>query len=328
MSQPVHIVVADTSEGAGRDLSIEQKNFPQPHHLERFTYEGDPETLTAACRDADAVLTDFVPFSRAVLEQMKSCRVISIAATGWDNVDIDAAADLGISVCCVGEYCTNEVADHAMALVLALNRKLFSYHHQVQVQKSWAWDEVTGIRRLAGQKIGIIGLGRIGRAVAERARAFGLEVLAFDPWMSPEDAPHGVRTVNFNELLAHSDIISLHCNLGPENAGLLNTDAFAQMRRKPLLINVSRGVLVDESAMVQALDSGQLSGAALDVLTEEPPHLEDHPLAGRDNVILTPHVAFYSDQSLHENREISSSNIRHFFAGNFDKVNCFVHQAE
>jgi D-3-phosphoglycerate dehydrogenase len=242
-------------------------------------------------------------------------------------VDINAAAARGISVCCVGEYCTGEVADHAMALLLALNRKLMQYHAQVQHDRSWAWDDVRGIRRLAGQTLGVIGLGRIGLAVIERARGFGLKIIAHDPFVAPDGIPKGTELVSLDELLDRSDIITLHCNLAKDNCAMLDAGAFAKMARKPLLINVARGALIDESALLHALDTGRVAGAALDVLADEPPELANHPLTGRDDVILTPHVAFYSDRSLLECRRISALNIRRFFQGRFDEVFRFVHHA-
>jgi D-3-phosphoglycerate dehydrogenase len=327
-ARPVRIVVVDSPEGAGRDLSVEIEHFPDGHELSRFTYTDDPAALIEACANADAILTDYAPLSRELLHKLPHCRLVSVAATGWDCVDVQAARERGISVCCVGEYCSGEVADHTMALMLALNRKLMSYHAQVQRGKSWAYDEVTGIRRLAGQTLGIIGLGRIGREVARRATGFGLNIIAHDPFLNPEDCPEGIELTDFDGLLGRSDIITLHCNLAEDSRAMLDAGAFAKMDRRPLLINVARGMLIDEPALLEALDSGRISAAALDVLAQEPPAIDGHPLAGRDNVILTPHVAFYSDQSLLENREISALNIRHFFAGRFDQVFRFIHHAQ
>jgi D-3-phosphoglycerate dehydrogenase len=301
--------------------------LPRGAEIRQVTNHGDPAELVDACRDADAVITDYVRFDRAVLSQMTRCRVVSVAATGWDRIDIVAARELGISVCCVGEYCTGEVADHTMALMLALNRRLLNYHAQVQQDKSWAYDRVGGIRRLAGQTLGIVGMGRIGRAVAKRARGFGLSIIGHDPFLPEAQAPGDIPMAGLGELLERSDIISLHCNLVDENRALIHAGAFNHMHRRPLLINVARGGLVDEKALVGALDSGNVAGAALDVLADEPPGLEGHPLAGRDDVILTPHVAFYSDQSLQDCRRISAANIRHFFAGRPDEVFRFVHHA-
>jgi len=310
------VVFAEMPEAAGRDLSVERQHLPAAAHIETFTYRGEQDALIFACRAADAILTDYVPFSRDVLQRLPRCRIISVAATGWDCVDVRAAAEQGIGVSCVGEYCTDEVADHTMALLLALNRQLLAYHHQVQADRSWRWNEIQGVKRLAGQTLGLVGFGRIGQAVCRRALGFGLRVLACDPLVDAGTASrHGVRPAGLEELLAGSDIISLHCNLGADNRGLLNRAAFARMRRKPFLLNVARGALIVEADLVDALDRGLVAGAALDVLTEESPDLLRHPLAGRRDVLLTPHVAFYSESSLADLRRISAANIRAFLEG-------------
>ena len=315
------IVFAEMPEAAGRDLSIERQHLPSTARIESFTYRGDPDALIAACRDADAIVTDYVPFNRAVLAQLPRCRIISVGATGWDCVDIRAAADRGIRVSCIGEYCTNEVADHTLALLLALNRKLLAYDRQVRADRSWRWDDIQGLRRLAGQTLGLVGFGRIGQAVCRRALGFGLSVLACDPLVDAETAKrHGARMADLEELLSDADIISLHCNLSATNRGLLNRAAFARVRRKPLLLNVARGALIDESALVEALDQGLVAGAALDVLTQDSPDLLHHPLAGRGDVLLTPHVAFYSEAALADLRRISVQNARAFLEGRPDEV--------
>jgi D-3-phosphoglycerate dehydrogenase len=315
------IVFAEMPEAAGRDLSIERRHLPAAARIERFTYRGEPAALIAACRGADAILTDYVPFDGAVLQHFERCRIISVAATGWDCVDIRAAEERGIRVSCVGEYCTDEVADHALALLLALNRQLLAYDRQVQVDRSWRWNEIRGLRRLSGQALGLIGFGRIGQAVCRRALGFGLRVLANDPRIDAATASrHGARLCDFEELLAESDIISLHSNLEAGSRGLLDRAAFARMRLKPLLLNVARGGLVIEADLVDALDRGLVAGAALDVLAEESPDLRHHPLVGRSDVLLTPHVAFYSETALEDLRRISAENIRAFLDGRPDHV--------
>lgn len=317
----MRIVFAEMPEAAGRDLSIEQRHLPADVRIECFTYAGDPRALVAACREADAIVTDYVPFDRDVLQQLQRCRIISVAATGWDCVDVRAAAERGIRVSSVGEYCTNEVADHTLALLLALNRKLLAYHRQVQEGRDWRWNEIRGVRRLAGQTLGLVGFGRIGQAVCRRALGFGLSVLAFDPLLNESAiGRHGARAAGFEELLAGADIISLHCNLSDASRGLLNRAAFARMRRKPLLVNVARGALIIEADLVDALDQGLLAGAALDVLAQDSPDLLHHPLAGRDDVLLTPHVAFYSESALEDLRRISAQNVRSFLEGRPDEV--------
>ena len=309
------VVFAEMPEAEGRDLSIERRHLPAGVQIQTFTYRGDRSALAAACRDADAIVTDYVPFDRTVLAGLSRCRIISVAATGWDCVDVPAATDHGIRVSSVGEYCTDEVADHTLALLLALNRKLFAYHRQVQVDRDWRWNLVQGVQRLSGRTLGLIGFGRIGQAVCRRARSFGLDVLACDPRIDAETANRqGATLAAFEKLLADADIISLHCNLDATNRGLLNRAAFAAMKRKPLLLNVARGALIVEPDLVEALDRGLVAGAALDVLTEDSPDLSQHPLVGRGDVLLTPHVAFYSESALDDLRRISAENVRAFFA--------------
>jgi phosphoglycerate dehydrogenase-like enzyme len=317
----VKIVFAEMPEAEGRDLSIERRHMPAGAHVETFTFRGDRDALLAACRDADAILTDYVPFDRAVLGALEGCRLISVTATGWDCVDVAAAAERGIRVAAVGEYCTDEVADHTLALLLALNRRLLAYHRQVQDGHSWRWNEVQGLKRLAGQTLGLVGFGRIGQAVCRRALGFGMKVLACDPRVDAAAVRRfGAEPLGFDELLARSDIISLHSNLDAGSRGLLNGAAFETMKRKPLLINVARGALLVEADLVDALDRGLIAGAALDVLAEDSPDLGHHPLVGRADVLLTPHVAFYSESALEDLRRISALNIREFLEGRPDQV--------
>ena len=323
------VVFAEMPEAAGRDLSIERQHLPTAARIECFTYSGDPDALIAACRDADAIVTDYVPFNRAVLARLPRCRIISVAATGWDCVDVRAAAERGIRVSRVGEYCTDEVADHTLALLLALNRQLLAYHHQVQADRDWRWNAIQGVKRLAGQALGLVGFGRIGQAVCRRALGFGLRVLVSDPLVDAATADrHGAHRTDFEDLLAQADIISLHCNLTAANRGLLNRAAFALMQRKPLLLNVARGGLIVEPDLVEALDHGLLAGAALDVLVQDSPDLLHHPLAGRRDVLLTPHVAFYSESALADLRRISAQNVRAFLEGRPEEVFRLVSPAE
>lgn len=308
-------------EAAGRDLSIERRELPPAARVVTYTHRGDRAALVAACRGADAVLTDYVPFDRAVLAGLERCRIISVAATGWDCVDAAAAAERGIAVAAVGEYCTDEVADHTLALLLALERRLRDYDRQVQVGHSWRWNDVQGIERLAGRTLGLVGFGRIGQAVCRRARGFGLAVLATDPRVDAGTIRrHGAEPAGFEDVLARSDIVSLHSNLEAGSRGLIDRAAFAKMRRRPALINVARGGLVVEADLVAALDAGLVRGAALDVLAEDSPDLGHHPLIGRRDVLLTPHVAFYSESALKDLQRISAANIAAFLDGRPEAV--------
>ncbi len=312
----MRILFAEMPEAAGRDLSIERRELPDGAEVATYTHRGDAEALAAACRGAAAILTDYVPFDRAMLGRLEGCRIISVAATGWDCVDAGAAAERGIAVAAVGEYCTDEVADHTLALLLALERRLRDYDRQVQEDHSWRWNDVRGIERLAGRTLGLVGFGRIGQAVCRRACGFGLAVIACDPRVDADTIRrHGAEPASFEDVLARADILSLHSNLDTGSRGLIDRAAFGKMRRRPALINVARGGLVVEADLVAALDAGLVRGAALDVLAEDSPDLGHHPLVGRRDVLLTPHVAFYSESALNDLSRISAANIRAFLDG-------------
>jgi D-3-phosphoglycerate dehydrogenase len=199
----------------------------------------------------------------------------------------------------VPDYCMHEVSDHAMALLLALARKIPFSNKLVQAGR-WEMPAVAPLRRLAGQVLGLIGFGNIPRALAPKAKAFGFEVIAHDPYAGKEVFAAGaVEAVSLETLLARSDAISVHAPLTPATRGLIDAAAFARMKKGAVIVNTARGPLIDEPALLAALDSGHLGGAALDVVATEPLP-KDSPLIGRDNVILTPHTAFYSVEALNE----------------------------
>ncbi len=322
------VVVADAPENAGRDLSVEQSILGPDIELVRRSWGSNEELLISACRDADVVLTDYAPLTRMVIEQLQWCQLISVAATGYNSVDLEAAADANISVCAIEEYCTEEVADHVILLMLALCRRLVEYHDQVQRENLWQFDSLTGLARMRDMTLGIVGFGKIGQAVARRARGFGTTIVAYDPYPDEDAATDlGVRFCDLPALLAEADIISLSCGLSTDNQHVIDASAFQRMSKNPILINCARGGLVDEGALVNALDTGQISGAALDVLNDESADLRTSKLTGRKNVIITPHVAFYSDASILENRRVSASNIRNFLDGEHAKVRKYIHRA-
>jgi D-3-phosphoglycerate dehydrogenase len=322
------VLIAHTPEAADPNHDIEASVLGTNVDIVHYVYQGDAHKLIAACRDVDVILTAYVPLTRTVIEALPRCRLISVNATGYSAVDIEAAADTGISVCAIDDYCAGEVADHTLLLMLALARRLPDYHSQVQVEHRWEWDSVSGLSRLGDLTLGLIGFGTIGQAVARRALGFGMSVVANDPWADTSSAAElGVQLCRLEDIFARSDIISLHCALTTDNEKFVNRDAFRRMQNKPILINTARGGLVDEAALIEALDTGQVAAAGLDVLTEESPNIETLPLIGRPNVILTPHVAFYSDRSIIENRCLSASNIRYFLDGEHDRVRKYIHQA-
>jgi D-3-phosphoglycerate dehydrogenase len=233
-----------------------------------------------------------------MIRQMARCRIISRFGIGVDNVDIPAATERGIVVTKVPDYCIDEVSDHAVALLLAAVRKIPFANSMVHSGR-WEMPAVVPIHRLRGTTLGLVGFGRIPQLVAPKAQAFGMRVVAFDPYIPKAVFDSAkVESVDFPQLLKTSDYVSIHAPLLPETQGLFNADAFRQMKRHAYLINTARGPIVDEAALAQALDAGQIAGAALDVMTKEPP--TGSPLLGRPNVIITPHTSFYSEESLND----------------------------
>ena len=258
--------------------------------------ESTPEAILAVARDADAVLTTYAKMPAAVVEQLTRCRIIARFGIGVDNVDIPTATKRGIIVTRVPDYCLDEVSDHAMALLLALARKIPSSNARTHAGR-WEMKAVTPIHRLRGTVLGLVAFGQIPQLMAPKAKAFGLRVVTYDPNVSGEVlARAGVERVDFDELLKISDYVSIHTPLLPATRHLFNAEAFGRMKPTAYLINTARGPIVDEVALAQALDQKQIAGAALDVMEQEPPVAS--PLFGRDNVILTPHTSFYSEESL------------------------------
>ncbi len=322
------VVIADIGEPSDRGLGVETDILGPGVTIEHLVNAEDEARLIDGCRDADAVVADLVPITAEVIAAMPRCRLISVMGTGYSHIDLDAARAHGVSVCAVGDYCTEEVADHVLLLILALCRRLKAYQDLVEKDRLWQWDRFTGLARLQNLTLGIVGFGKIGRAVARRARGFGMTVIAYDEYVASNDVTEpGVRMCEFDELLQDSDVISLNCGLSPDNEHLVNEATLSRMRRKPVLINCARGELVDEAALAAALDSGQVSAAGLDVLHGEPPDLATSKLTGRDNVIITPHVAFYSDASILACRQISARNVRHFLDGRHELVDRYVYNS-
>ncbi|MEL7625170.1 MAG: C-terminal binding protein, partial [Clostridiales bacterium] len=231
--------------------------------------------------------------------------------------------ELGIAVANVPNYCAYEVADHAMALMLAALRNVVHYERKVR-QGIWDINDAPPMRRLAGLKLGLLGFGCIPQMVAQRAKGFEMEVMAYDPYLPAEvAAKFGVPLVSMEEILEKCDIISCHMPLTPGTAGMINKELFDQMKQKPLFVNTSRGGVIAEQDLVEALKTGQIRGAALDVLRDEPPHFSDE-IFRLPNVIITPHAAFFSEEALKEVRSRSANNVANFLKKDYEKINFIV----
>jgi len=280
----------------------------------RMAISPSASDILDVAREADGVFVTYAKLPGELLRQFKRCKVIGRFGLGVDNIDVKTAAELGIVVTYVPDYCLQEVSDHAMALLLALARKIPFSNTLVQAGR-WEMPAVVPMRRLEGRTLGLVGFGNIPRRLAPKAMAFGLKVVAYDPY-APADAARaaGVRLVEFEQLLAISDYVSLHAPLTPQTRGLFNADAFSKMKNGAYLINTARGPLIDEHALIAALDSGYLEGAALDVVATEPLS-KDSRLLGRANVILTPHTAFYSVEALEELQTKCATDVARVLSG-------------
>ncbi len=264
--------------------------------------------------DPVALVTQWAPITARVLDMCPHLKVVSRNGIGVDNIDLEHCRQRGIVVTNSPRYCTEEVADHAMALVLALARKLVLTTDRVRAGE-WTSEFVIPIRRLSQCTLGVIGMGGIGRAVVERARPFFGEVIGYDAYA--QDVVVGgqpVPLVSLEELLARSDFVDLHVPGTAETRHLINRETLALMKPGAYLVNTCRGVVVDTEALVEALRSGHLRGAGLDVFEQEPLP-SDHPLRSFPEVIITPHVAFYSEESTADVRRDTCVNIVNVLAG-------------
>lgn len=257
------------------------------------------EEVIALAADADGILNCYAKMTAKVIGSLQRCKVIARYGIGVDNVDLAAATRAGIVVTNVPDYCVDEVSDHALALFLALARRVAAADAAV---KGGAWDVVAhkAIQRLRGRTFGLLGFGKIARALAAKVQALGMQVVAADPYVdAPAMAAQGVRKVELEALLREADAVSVHVPLSPETRHCIGERELARMKPTAILINTSRGGLIDEPALAAALTAGRLGGAGLDVASPEPPP-PDHPLRQAPNVVLTPHLAFYSQESVVE----------------------------
>ncbi|WP_313816006.1 C-terminal binding protein [Citricoccus sp.] len=295
----------------GADLEVERRVLAEAGADIVVAQSGGEEHLAELARDVDAIVTCFAQVTETVLRSATRCLTVARTGVGVDNIDVRTATELGMVVSNVPVYCTDEVADHALALMLALNRQL------VPLSRSAAgggWDRQAAPlpARLRGKVLGLVGMGEIGRALVPRARALGLEVMAL---RRHREVPAGVRTVDTLEaLLAQSDIVSLHLPQTEQTLGLLGARELALMKPTAVLVNTARGGLVDTEALLAALERGALAGAGLDV-TDPEPLPADHRLRSLDQVILTPHAAFASEGSLTELSQKAATNVADVLRG-------------
>jgi D-3-phosphoglycerate dehydrogenase / 2-oxoglutarate reductase len=254
------------------------------------------DEVMAVAADADAILSQYARVTGRVLDRLSRCRVAVRYGVGVDTVDLPAATDRGVVVANVPDYCYEEVSDHTIAITLAMWRGVAYYDRAIR-KGAWQATAIPFMHRLAGKVMGVMGLGRIGSAVARKAMGVGLKVVGYDPFPIPW--PAGVAKMSFEQVLQESDVISLNLPLNPDTRHIIDQAALRLVKKTAFLVNTARGGLVDTAALCRALQEGRIGGAALDVLEQEPIP-PDSPLLSMENVILTPHAGWYSDQSVIE----------------------------
>ena len=284
-----------------------------------------PADVVRECQGVEVLMNQYAPLTSEAFAGLPDLKLVVRHGVGVNHIDLAAASRHGVTVCNVPDGSTNEVADHAMALLLALGRKIVRLDRKVR-EGRWTHEDAIPVFRLADCTVGVIGLGRIGLAFAERARAFGLRVIAFDDFVAKKGgAPAFIALTGLNTLLAESDFISIHC---PQegNLDLIGEKELAGMKKHAVLVNVARGGIVNEEALFRALRDGVIAGAAVDVVLKEPISRES-PLLGLDNFVCTPHMAYYSQSSVADLARKLAEEVVRFFKG--EPLRCPVnHPAE
>ncbi|MBM4237289.1 MAG: C-terminal binding protein [Euryarchaeota archaeon] len=281
--------------------------------LELHECRSEEEVLEAA-KDADGILNTYAPVSRRVIEGLRRCRVVVRYGIGFDTIDLEAATEKGIVAVNIPTYCIDEVADHTLALILSAARKVVAYDRIVREGK-WDWRDARPIHRLRNQTLGLIAVGRIGRALIERAKPLGLRIIASDPYVPDEKMREmGAEPVTLEKLLAESDIVSVHTPLTKETRHMLRYEQFRKMKRSAILVNTSRGPVIKVPDLARALEEGLIAYAALDVLEKEPPGRDD-PILRQENLVLTPHASFYSEGSVREVKITASEEVVRVLTG-------------
>jgi D-3-phosphoglycerate dehydrogenase len=297
------------------NIEVEKKIIEESGGEVIVAPDDSEETLIRLSKDVDAIMTCFAQVTDKVIESAKKCVVIGRFGVGVDNISVKKATELGIPVTYVPDYCMEEVSDHVLALLHTWNRKIALFDKSV---KSDGWGHLKlsmRIMRLREKVLGIVGFGRIGQMVAQKASAFGMKIVAYDPIIDKEKMSHlGAESVSLEELLKISNFVTLHAPLIPKTHNLISTKELNIMQNDAFLINAARGPLIDEDALYDALKNGVIGGAGLDVMVDTIPE-KDHPLLKLDNIIITPHIAFFSQESTLELEERAASEVVKVYKG-------------
>jgi D-3-phosphoglycerate dehydrogenase / 2-oxoglutarate reductase len=260
------------------------------------------DAIIAEAGDADALLVLREPITARVLSELKNLKVIGRFGVGLDTIDVEAATRAGVRVTYVPDSNIDEVSTHAIAMILALTRRLKTFDTAIHAGRWDAMGDGAGMTRTDRQTLGLIGFGQIGRLTAQKAKAFGYNIVAYDPYMPAERiTAGGAHPASLDELIDQADVISLHVPATPETRNIIDANALSRIKKGAIIVNVSRGGLIDEAALADAIKSGHIAGAGIDTFAQEPPS-PDNPLLALEKVIISPHAAHYSAQSYEEVR--------------------------
>ena len=275
-----------------------------------------PSEIIENAKDADIIITVYEPLTKEVLSQLPNLKLVVYRSIGFNSVDLAYANERQLPVSHITQYCVDEVANYVVAAILSHNRRILDFNQSVKVGHKWDYELFPDMRRLSSLTVGLIGFGNIPRLVAQRLQVFGCKVMAYDPFVPAEVfANAGVTQVSLEEIFAHSDYISSHLPLNDSTKEMLNATLFNLCENQPVFINSSRGGVVNEKDLVAALQSGKLSYAILDVVHSEDPDLSKLPFMQMDNVVLTPHIAFYSQEAFIQGVQDNFKNIQAFLNG-------------
>lgn len=319
------VVFPETPDRANIDRSIELSMLPDGAISCIAVYDKNSDDNSEFYRqisDADIIINNYVFLDKKAIDAMKRCRVISFESNGYNEVDIDYATQKNIGIVSIGEYCVQETAENAIAMMMCLQRNVIKYNKSVQEDFLWNCFLHPGMKRIEGQIMAIFGLGHIGQHVARIAgNGLGMKVIAYDPFLPQEVAEKiGVKLVDFDTALSEADVISVHMNLTKENRYMFNRDTFLKMKKHPIFINEGRGEMVCEADLAWALDEGILRGAGIDMLESEHPDVQASPLIGKPNLIVMPHVGFWSDTSHYLVRKYCVENALNYYYRKYDDV--------
>ncbi|MCO5532726.1 C-terminal binding protein [Enterococcus faecium] len=279
-----------------------------------------PTDIIENAHDADIIITVYEPLTEEVLSQLPNLKLVVYRSIGFNSVDLDYANEHRLPVSHITQYCIDEVANYVIAAILSHNRRIIDFNQSVKVDHEWNYELFPDMRRLSSLTVGLIGFGNIPRLIAKRLQVFGCKLIAYDPFVVSEIFEQSnVKQASLEEIFEQSDYISSHLPLNNSTKGILNVNLFNLCQRHPVFINSSRGGVVNEEDLVAALQSGKLSYAILDVVHNENPDLNKLPFMQMDNVVLTPHIAFYSQEAFIQGVQDNFKNIQAFLNGDLSK---------